>query len=111
MHLLTLQIGAPKIRFFASAFFSIGHGHTQQAPRIQGRAIAEVHHVIEGGLAASNGQFYQNQLYQGLGHPSSLVINLKTPNPTIPTIIQPSIQPFNHHPTIQLSFNHHLTTI
>lgn len=97
MHLLALQIGSPKIRFFAGAFFSIGHGHTQQAPRIQGRAIAEVHHVIEGGLA-SNGQFDQ-----GLGHPSSLVINLKTPNPTIQTIIQtisqPTNQPFNHHST------------
>jgi len=57
MHLLALQIGSPKISFFAGAFFSIGHGHTQQAPRIQGRAIAEVHHVIEGGLATSNGQW------------------------------------------------------
>ena len=37
----------------AGTFFRIGHGHTQQAPRVQGGAIAKVHHVIEGGLPYS----------------------------------------------------------
>ena len=37
----------------AGTFFRIGHGHTQQAPRVQGGAIAKVHHVIEGGLPHS----------------------------------------------------------